>query len=81
MNRQKTFDAWKARKSQADVSGEFTDRVMAGIRRRQATRAERLTLLLRSVAARPWARTAAVITGTLLGLVRIIVTLHLILFA
>ena len=53
MNRQETFDAWKARKSQADVSGEFTDRVMAGLRRRETTRAGRLTLLLRSVAHDP----------------------------
>ncbi len=81
MNRQNAFDAWNARKSQAHVSGEFTDRVMAGIRRCEATRAEHLTLRLRSAAARPWVRTAAVITGTLLGLVRIFVTLHLILFA
>lgn len=33
------------------------------------------------MAARPWAKAAALILGTLLGLARIIVTIHLILFA
>jgi hypothetical protein len=54
---------------------------MTGIRRREATRAGHLTLLLRSMTARRWAWAAAVIAGTFLGLARVAVTLHLILFA
>jgi len=81
MNPQEIFDAWKVRRSQDDVSREFTDRVMAAIRRRHATRAIGDWASLQYLAARPWARAAAIIVGTLLGLARIIATVHLILFA
>lgn len=82
MNRRETFEAWKARKSQYDVSREFTDRVMAGIRHQETTRSEgTLAPLLRYIMPRPWAKAAVLILGALLGLVRIIATLHLVLFA
>ena len=81
MNPQEIFDAWKVRKSQDDVSREFTDRVMVAVRRREATRAIGSLTPLRYVAARPWAKAAAMILGTLLGLARIVATVHLILFA
>jgi anti-sigma factor RsiW len=81
MNPQEIFDAWKAQGSQDDVSRDFPDRVMAAIRRREATRVAGGLALLRGIAARPWARVAALILGTLLGLARILATLHLILFA
>jgi len=81
MNPQEVFGAWRTENSRTEVSADFTDRVMAGIRSHPETRSRRLTSLLQSLAARPWATAAAVIAGTLLGLVRIAVTLHLILFA
>ncbi len=81
MNPQEVFDAWKAQKAQGDVGPEFTDRVMAAIRRRETTRVVGGLAPLRKIAARPWAKAAAVIMGTLLGLARIIATVHLILFA
>jgi len=82
MNRQEVFDAWKAQKSQGDAGPGFTDRVMAGIRRREATRAaENLAPLLRYRLPRPWAKAAVLILGTLLGLARVIATLHLVLSA
>ncbi len=81
MNPQEVFEAWKARKSQGDVSREFTDRVMVAVRRREMTRVIGGMAPLRQIAARPWARAAALIAGTLLGLARILATLHLILFA
>ncbi len=81
MNPQEVFEAWKARKSQANVSREFTDQVMVAVRHREAMRTAGHLALLRDIAARPWARAAAVIAGTLLGLARIIATVHLILFA
>jgi anti-sigma factor RsiW len=80
MNPQEIFDAWKAQKSQDDVSRQFTDRVMAVVQRREARR-DAGPALLRGIATRPWARAAALIVGALLGLARIIATLHLILFA
>jgi hypothetical protein len=80
MNPQEVFDAWKARRSKDDVCRKFADRVMVAVRRREATRVGSLAPL-RDMAARPWARAAALIVGTLLGLARIIATVHLILFA
>lgn len=81
MSSQEVFDTWKARKSRNDVSREFTNQVMVAIRRRAAMRAIGGLAPLRQIAARPWAKVAALIVGTLLGLTRIIATLHLILFA
>ena len=81
MNPQEVFDLWKARKSQDDMGREFTDRVMAALRRREATRVSGSLAPLRAIVARPWAKAAALIIGTLLGLARIIATVHLILFA
>jgi len=81
MNPQEVFDVWKARKSQGDVGREFTDQVMVAIRRREATRAIGGLVLLRHMTARPWAKAAAIVIGALLGLARIIATIHLILFA
>ncbi len=81
MNPQEVFEVWKARKAQGDVDREFTDRVMMAIRRREAARVIGPAARLRGIAARPWAKAAALILGTVLGLARIIATVHLILFA
>ncbi len=81
MNPQEVFDTWKAQRSQDDVSPGFADRVITAIRRREATRAMEGLASLRALAAQPWAKAAALILGSLLGLARIFVTLHLILFA
>ncbi len=81
MNPQEVSEVWKARKSQADVDREFTDRVMIAIRRREEARLSGPAARLRGIVARPWAKAAALILGTLLGLARIIATVHLILFA
>jgi hypothetical protein len=81
MNPQEVFEVWKARKSQGDVGREFADRLMAAIRCREATRVIGGLAPLRKIMARPWAKAAALILGTLLGLARIAATLHLILFA
>ena len=81
MNPQEVLDVWKAGKSQGDVGPEFADRVMVAIRRRETTRGAGGLAILQAIAARPWARAAALVAGTLLGLARIIATLHLILFA
>jgi len=81
MKSQEVFDAWKAAKARGDVGREFTDRAMAALRRRETTRIIGPLAPLRKIAARPWAKAAALILGTLLGLARIVGTLHLILFA
>lgn len=81
MNPQDIFNAWKAQKSQGDVGREFADRVMIAVRRREATRGIGGLTPLKRIAAQPWARAAALIVGTLLGLARIIATVGLILSA
>jgi hypothetical protein len=81
MNPQEVFEVWKARKAHGDVGREFMDRVMAAIRRQGTTRVGEGLAPLRKIAARPWAKAAALILGTLVGLARIIATVHLILFA
>ena len=81
MKPQEVVEVWAARKAQGDVSPEFTDRVMAAIRRRETTRTTGRLAPLRRLAAQRWAKAAALILGTLFGLARIVGTLHLILFA
>ncbi len=81
MNPQEVMEAWKARKTQGDTGREFTDRVMIAIRRRETARLIGPATRLRKIVARPWAKAAALILGTLLGVARIIATVHLILFA
>lgn len=82
MNPQETFDTWKIRKSQIDLGQHFADRVMAGIRRKETAKAARIWRpLLSYVTAHPRARAAVLIAGTLLGVARIAVTIHLVLFA
>jgi hypothetical protein len=81
MNPQEIFDSWKAWKSQDGVGREFTERVMAAVRRREATRAIGDLTPRRSVVAQRWVKAAVLLVGTLLGLARIMATLHLILFA
>ena len=81
MNPREVFEVWKAQKSQGDVGREFTDRVLVALRRREATQVIGGLAPLQDIAAQPWAKAAAVILGTLLGLARIIATVHLILFA
>lgn len=81
MNPQEVFDLWKAHKAQDDVGREFTDAVMAAIRRRETIRVIGPLAPLRKIAAQRWAKAAVLILGTLLGLARIIATVHLILFA
>ena len=81
MKPQEVFEVWKAWKGQGDAGPKFTERVMAAIRRREATRVIGELAPLRGMAAQPWAKAAALILGTVLGLARIIATLHLILFA
>lgn len=81
MKPQEVFKVWKVRKAQDNVDPEFTDRVMAALRRRETARVSGPLAPLRQIAARPWAKAAALILGTLLGLARVIATVHLILFA
>jgi hypothetical protein len=81
MKPHEVFEVWQARQAQGDVGREFTDRVMAAIRRREAARVVGPLAPLRRIAARPWAKAAALILGMLLGLARIVATVHLILFA
>ncbi len=81
MNPHEVFKIWKTRKAQGDVGREFTDRVMIAIRRRDAARVIGPAARLRGIVARPWAKAAVLIMGVLLGLARIIATVHLILFA
>jgi len=81
MNPQEVFEVWKTQKVQGDVGPEFPDRVMAALRRRETTRVIGPLAPSGGIVAQPWAKAAALILGTLLGLARIIATLHLILFA
>ena len=82
MNQQEIFDAWKSQQSRQDAGGEFADRVMTRIRRRETTpSAGRLTALLGYIVRRPWAKAAVIIIGAILGIARIVATAHLVLFA
>jgi hypothetical protein len=84
MNHQEIFEAWKRHKEQIEASRDFSGKVMARIRESQVVRetpGRALTSCLGRWAARPWAKAAMIAIGVSLGLVRIVMTLHLVLFA
>ncbi len=84
MNPQEMYDAWRKHRERIEVGADFSDKVMARVRG-QATgtqpRAESLPPWWRLVVARPFARAALIAAGVTLGLIRIVMTLHLIMFA
>jgi len=83
MNRQELFEAWKRRKEQIEVRRGFSDEVMMRLRESRATgeTPDRISALLRQMAAHPWARAAMIAIGMSIGLARILMTVQLILFA
>ncbi|OHB64220.1 MAG: hypothetical protein A2Y76_16050 [Planctomycetes bacterium RBG_13_60_9] len=82
MNRQEIFDAWHRQKQQIAIRPDFSDRVMADIQRGGARgRGNLLPMRTRRIAARPWVKAAVLVAGVLAGLARILMTIHLVLFA
>jgi hypothetical protein len=83
MNRPEVFEAWKKRRAQIEVHRDFSAEVMSRLRESRpagGTPGRALTFLTQW-AARPWAKAAMIVFGVSLGLVRIVLTLQLILFA
>lgn len=84
MNPQGMYDAWRKHGERIEVGADFSDTVMARVRA-QATGAEPHAgsppPWWRHVVARPFGRAALIAAGVTLGLIRIVMTLHLILFA
>ena len=83
MNRQEVFETWKRGKRQIEVRRDFSAEVMIRIREsRRASRTwDRAFVSLNQMAVRPWVKAAVLVTGVLAGLTRIVVTIHLVLFA
>jgi hypothetical protein len=83
MNRQEVFEAWKRHKQRIEVPRDFSAQVLDRLRERRPAgeMSGRVLPFLAQWAARPWAKAALIALGVSLGLVRILLTLHLILFA
>jgi len=75
MKSEETYNAWKKRKSQIEVSGTFSDKVMSRIY--QYERARRRPLFdfqrfVETISAHTFAKGALVAAGAAMGLVRLI---------
>lgn len=74
---------WAQSRTQVDISPDFADRVMSQIRhdRKHHHSSMGWPRLVRCVAASPWTRAAAIAVAAIIGIGRILLTFHLLLFA
>jgi len=74
---------WAQSRTQVDVSPDFADRVMGQIRHRRKHDHARpgWPRLVQRVAASSWTRAAAIAIAAIIGIGRILLTFHLLLFA
>ena len=74
---------WAQSRTQVDISPDFADRVMSQIRPRRKHDHSRPAWprLAQRVAASSWTRAAAIAIAALIGIGRVLLTFHLLLFA
>jgi hypothetical protein len=84
MKPEEIYETWMRSKKQIKVSRDFSQRVMTLVGQYEQRRKHALACIVTSgerISAHPLAKAAVIAVGTGLGLVRIIVTLQVILFA
>ena len=84
MKSQEIYRAWKRARQQVDIRPEFSAELMDRITRcqvRRATSWSGLRARMERMAARPWAKAAAIGIAALIGVGRALLTLHVLLFA
>ena len=78
------YSSWVQAKKQAPIDPTFAEGVMSQIKLQQAPRASRVvnwSRLAERIGVSPWTKAAAIGVASLLGIGRILLTLHLLLFA
>ena len=84
MKNEDVYRHWQQSRKQVAVSPDFCRQVMERVARRTARepvpKPVRIPLIER-VSVRPWARAAAIAMAALIGIGRILLTLHVLLFA
>lgn len=84
MKQQECYRHWVQARRQVDVSPDFADRVMSRLSQRPArTGASLLTRfrLTQRIGASSWAKAAAIGIASMIGIGRVLLTLHVLLFA
>jgi len=84
MKHEDFYPSWVQARKQIPIVPAFTDRVMDQVKLRQTPREDRVvhwSRLAERIGLSPWAKAAAMGIASLLGLGRILLTLHLLLFA
>jgi len=82
MNHEDMYHGWVQAKSQVDVSPGFSDRVMKRIGPEPAHASQRVlswSRLIERISISAWAKVAAIAIASILGIGRILLTLHLLL--
>lgn len=84
MKHEDIYPSWVRARKQVSIDPAFADRVMDQVKRRQASGDSRIvhwSRLAERIGVSPWTKAAALGIASLLGLGRILLTLHLLLFA
>ena len=84
MKHEDVYSSWVQARKQAPIDPTFADRVMEQIIVREKPReirTARWSRLIERITLSPWAKAAAIVMASLLGLGRMLLTLHLLLFA
>jgi hypothetical protein len=75
------YHEWIRTRRQVTVDSEFSERVMKRIARRYDRPRRPWTTVAARMSERPWARAAVLAVATVLGVGRVLVMLHVMLFA
>jgi hypothetical protein len=75
------YHEWLRTRRQVTVDSEFSERVMKRIARRHDRPRRSWTTVTARMSERPWARAAVLVIAAVLGIGRVLLTLHVMLFA
>jgi hypothetical protein len=84
MKHDEVYSSWVQARKQIPIDPAFADRTMERVARRETPREMRATewpRLIEQIAISPWAKAAAIGIASLLGLGRLLLIVHLLLFA
>lgn len=82
MKHEEIYHDWRQAKRQVDVSPDFSDRVMKQVRLTSSRPSQPVLLwsrLIERISVSAWAKVAAIAIASLMGLGRVLLTLHLLL--
>jgi hypothetical protein len=84
MKQNESYHRWVQARRQVDIDPHFADRVMSRLSQRPARTCESVLArfrLTQRIGASSWAKAAAIGIASIIGIGRVILTLHVLLFA